>query len=367
MRWLCWALLALCSIAWAQERQVVPLRYELWWDEVIFRRANRFEQTAPGDAKLPPFNEPRFFSCTFGGTKRLFVLAEQKGDFILLADTNGNNDLTDERPFTLRQRGYGRVFGPIPMKLQVNGRTLVRYIGVELEVKPDGEPFLFLLAASRWTGKMEWEGKTVPVTVVDGDVDGLVSEEDTLILGDEGESRDLPPVGQIGVNGRFFRYHIPPTGEHLVFETVRVDKTATVRFDGESLRLVAEGEGGKWLLEGQNGQLIAPVGEFRLGMVELLRKDDNGRVWRLRADAYGPAAPTLKISEPEVTLNLEPLKASLIYARKGDEFEFSLDLKTANGMSVRGLMVGFQLPPEPVLKLTAPDGKVIAEERFHYG
>ncbi|MFN4180935.1 MAG: hypothetical protein ACK4I8_11520 [Armatimonadota bacterium] len=368
MRWLIWSvMLLLCGVAWTQERQVVPLRYELWWDERSFWYVGRLEPTAPGEAKLPPLTEPKFFTCEFGGSKRLFVLAKQDGDWALYVDTNGNNDLTDEKPFKLRQRGHNRVFGPIPMKVQMNGRTLIRYVGAEVTTATDGSIRFYLLVASRWKGRLQWDGKTVTVTIVDRDANGLVSDWDVLLWDDGTGQRSLPVLGRLGIDGRFFRFHVAPTGEQLVIEPVQV-KSAVVKVQGDDVSLTLEDDDGQWILEGRNGQVLAPVGEFRLVSVTLSREDGQGRKWQLSADAFGPAAPKLSIPESGTTLNLEPLKVSLIWNRKGDEIEFSLDIKTVNGMSVRGLWFnGFQRPPEPKLRLVAAGGKVIDEPKFHYG
>jgi hypothetical protein len=128
MRWMVLMLLLASCEAWAQERQVVPLRYELWWDERRFSLIG-MKQTAPGDVKLPKLVEPLFFVNPFSDDKRLFALAKEDGEFVLYADTNnGNNDLTDERPFRLQQLGSRRVFGPIPMRYQINGKTVIRHI-----------------------------------------------------------------------------------------------------------------------------------------------------------------------------------------------------------------------------------------------
>lgn len=365
MRWICWLMLTICSVTWAQERQIVPLRYELWWDE----RSSWFvgkEWTAPGDVKLPSLTNPKFFKSKFGDSERVFAVAEENGEMILLVDTDGDNDLTDERVFRLRQRGYNRVFGPIPMKIRVNGRIVVRHIGVEIERIGSGESTPSLIVASRWKGTVQWNGKPVPVTVLDANADGLVNEYDFLIWGDESEGRRLPVSGRLGVDGRFFRFHVPPTGENLLVEPIQV-KSAVVQAKGDEISLVLEGKDGQWILDGRNGKVLAPVGEFRLVDITLTRKDSQGRDWKLNASAYGPAAPKLNITESGASLEIEPLKVELIYNRKGDEFEFSLDIKTANGMSLRGLIVGRQLPPEPKLQLKAPDGKVIAEPQFHYG
>lgn len=366
MRLLCWLLLALCSFAWSQERQVVPLQYELWWDERVFHGWG-LERTSPGDVKLPSLNNPIFFSHKIGDTERIFAIAKQDGEFILFADTNGNNDLTDERPFSLRQRGYRRVFGPIPMRIQINGRTLIRYIGAEVIALPNGEIDFRLLAASVWKGKVSWNDKTMPVTIIDANADGLVNQFDLLFVGEEFERRNLPVSGKIGIDGQFFRFHVPPTGEHLVFEPVQV-KSAILKFQGEEILLTLEGNDGQWILEGCNGQVVAPVGEFRLMNVTLFRKDEQGRKWQFSAHAFGPAAPKLSIPEAGTTLNFEPMKVSFVWNRKGDELEFSLDIKTENGMSLRNLSFdGFQRPPEPKLRLAAPNGKIVAEPQFHYG
>lgn len=365
MRWM--ALLVLLSglTVWAQERQVVPLRYELWWDERSFWAVGRLESTAPGDAKVLTLTEPHFFTGKFADGERLFALVKEDGEFVLYVDTDGDKDLTDERSFRFRQRGWNRVFGPIPMRFRVNGKTVLRHLGITVDLDRNGQPMPEFVISCRWRGTVLWDGKPIPITVVDIDCDGAIGEDDQLIWGEGQEERDLPAVGRIGINGRFVRYRVAPTGEELVIEPMQVP-TATVRFQGERLRLMMDGEGGNWMLEGQNGQLLAPIGEFRLMGLELSRKDKQGRLWALRANAFGPAAPKLAISGSGATLTVEPLQISLHYDRKGAEMEFSLDIKTANGMSVSDIMVGEQRPPEPRLKLTA-NGRVIAEPQFHYG
>jgi hypothetical protein len=365
MRWVMLiSLLASCA-AWAQERQVVPLRYELWWDERRFSLIG-MEQTAPGDVKLPKLVEPLFFVNPLSDDKRLFALAKEDGEFVLYADTNGNNDLTDERPFRLQQRGSRLVFGPIPMRYRINGKPVIRHIGAGVMTLGDGRVFFYLLVASRWHGTLVWDGKSVSVSVIDGNCDGRIGEGDSLIWDEGGEERHLPAEGQVGINGRFFRYQVAPTGEELVIEPIQV-RTAIVKFQGERLTLNVEDKSGRWRLEGQNGELIAPVGNFLLVGLEISRKDKQGRIWRLMANAFGPAAPKLTIPETGAVLNFEPLQVSLVYDRKGDEFEFSLDIKTANGMSLSGLTVDRRMPPEPRLRLTALGGKVVAEPQFHYG
>lgn len=240
MHRLIWSMiLLLFGVTWAQERQVVPLHYELWWGERSFWYVGRLEPTAPGEAKLPTLTEPKFFACKFGGSKRLFVLDRQGRDWTLYVDTNGNNDLTDEKPFKPRQRGHYRVFGPIPMKVQVNGRTLIRYVGAEVTTAPDGGVRLFLLVTSRWKGNLQWNGKTVPVTVIDSDADGLVGEDDILLWGTEAEQRRLPVSGRLGIDGRFFRFYVVPTGEQMVIEPVQT-KSTVVKVQGNDVSLTLE-------------------------------------------------------------------------------------------------------------------------------
>jgi len=366
MRWAMLMLLLASCTAWAQERQVVPLHYEPWWGERIFIVS--LEQTAPGNVKLPKLTEPIFFVNPFTDEKRLFALAKENGEFILYADTNGNNDLTDEQPFRLRQWGRTRIFGPIPMRYYINGRAVIRHVGAYVPMLRDGKVFLILCVVSCWRGMIIWDGKLSSVVVIDKNCDGIIGEGDMLIWGEGGEERHLPPKGRVGINGRFFRYQVAPTGEELVIEPIQV-RTAIVKFQGERLTLNVEDESGRWQLEGQNSKLIAPIGDFRLVTVELSRKDGQGRIWRLIANAFGPAAPKFVIPETGATLNIEPLQVSLIYYRKGEEFEFYLDIKTANGMNLWGLTVNHRMPPEPKLRLMALDEKIIfvTERQFRYG
>jgi hypothetical protein len=182
----CWQVVQ----AWAQERQVVPLRYELWWDERRFSLIG-MEQTAPGDVKLPKLVEPLFFVNPFSDDKRLFALAKEDSEFVLYADTNGNNDLTDERPFRLQQRGSRLVFGPIPMRYRINGKPVIRHIGAGVMTLGDGRVFFYLLVASRWHGTLMWDGKPVSVTVVDNDCDRENRRRTTRSSGTKGARRGI--------------------------------------------------------------------------------------------------------------------------------------------------------------------------------
>ncbi|MCS7187365.1 MAG: hypothetical protein RMK89_10480 [Armatimonadota bacterium] len=396
MRWLSWLLLTLCSFVWAQERQVIPLRYEVSWDEeelwgILLGVSIPARPTEPKSVKLPSVSDASFFVAKFADGNRLFAVAKKRNKFILYADTNGNNSLTDERPFEMRQRANKMVAGPIPMLINLGDKKVTRHVGVMfLEIKGKRVPrrsSLFLTAASRWTGGLNWEGKPTPVTVLDRNCDGVITEDDLLILGSwttQGKqlilSHELmelivtgryggqrfPAKVQAGIDGKFFRFDVSPDGEKLTFEPLKV-QAATVQFNGERISLMVEGSSGKWLLEGQGGQLIAPVGDFQTLSVRLARKDKRGRIWLVSANAFGPAAPRFSVPISGTTFDIEPLKLTLHYGQRGDQCEFWLDIKTANGMKVDNLVTSSGSPPEPKLRLSSPEGKVIAEPKFHYG
>lgn len=366
MLWVALLILLSGATAWAQERQVVPLCYELWWDPHSFVLIGLRQLPAlPEVVKVPSLPNAQFFTHKFVDGERVFILAKEGDEFILYADTDGDNDLTDERPFRLGRRGHESVFGPIPMRFRVNGKTVLRHIGVRLFLFPGAAP-LYLLISCLWRGTVLLGDKPTPVAVMDANGDGIIDSDDHLFFGKEQEWRfPLPTVGHIAINGQFWRYRVAPTGEELVMEPVSVPR-ATVRFQGERLELIVENKSGRWMLEGQGGQLIAPIGEFQLMRVQLFRKDKQGRLWRLVANAFGPAAPQITFSPSGTTLNIEPLKVGLIYNRNGQELEFSLEVKTANGMAVGDLSVDDKRPPEPRLRLVA-GGRVVDEPQFHYG
>ncbi len=211
---------------------------------------------------------------------------------------------------------------------------------------------------------LELDGERKIVTVVDNDTNGAIDIGDAVFLGER--ERQFPVGSHIVLGGKFYRCQVTPTGEQLTFELIETPK-GQIRFNGEQAFVTLEGDDGIWILEGQGGTMLAPVGEFRITAVSVTCKDAQGHLWRLSANAFGPTAPKLRITEDGIPLNLEPLKISLVWNRKGSEFEFSLDIKTANGMSVSNLMVNDERPPEPKLRLIGPDGKVIAEPQFHYG
>jgi hypothetical protein len=379
-------------MALGEERQVVPLRCELWEPRGEYLDFNRLERkpTAPSDAKLPPLKEPLFFSWKFADGERLFVLAKEGKGFVLYVDTDGDNDLTDEQPFrcsgrSIRWQGWRPYFprqvrfGPIPIRLRFNDQTITRRFGVVAVAFRDGvpnfgvfdehQPILALYSAELWRGTMLWEGKPMTVVVMDTDCDGLIGERDQIGFFERKSFRfsvGLPPIGQIGIKERFFRYHVEPMGKELVIEPVQVRATS-LRFHGEQLQVSMVNEREGWWLEGEGGELKAPIGSFRLGIVNLSRKDAQGRLWTLLAVFPSKQVPKLEILEEGTTLNLEPLHINLRWDEEDDGLKFSLDITTANGMNVGMLWVDRKRPPEPKLRLTAPDGKVVAELPFHYG
>jgi hypothetical protein len=370
-------------MAWGEERQVVPLRCELQDKYLDFKWLER-KPTAPSDAKLPPLKEPLFFSWKFADGERLFVLAEEGKGFVLYVDTDGDNDLTDEQPFRCLWRDwrpYSPIqvrFGPIPIHLRFNDQTFTRHFGVIAIVFRDRgpdfgdfdkyRPRMALYSAECWMGTILWKGELMTVMVTDTDCDGIIGEKDKIWLGYWRKQLPfwLPAIGQIGIKGRFFRYHVEPTGKELVIEPVQV-RAASLRFHGEQLQVSVFNENEEWWLEGEGGELKAPIGSFRLGIVKLSRKDAQGRLWTLLAVFPSKQVPKLEIPEEGTTLNLEPLHINLRWDEEDDGLKFSLDITTANGMNVGMLWVDRKRPPEPKLRLTAPDGKVVAELPFHYG
>ncbi len=376
VRWLIGLLLSLSVSNAFSQTQSVPLRYELWWDErVIIWISERLKPVASHPVQLPSLQEPQFFVGKFVDGERVFVLAKQGDQVILYADTDGDNDLTDEQPFQLRRRAGKQVFGPIPMRFRVNGRVILQHIGVLLEKEKADETAaeklaLSLVIASRRVGTMVLDGKPTPIRLIDYNVDGAFDSFFDSIELELGEGRDrlfLRPGTRLGRNGNFLRFKATPTGEQLIVEAIQVP-TAILRFSGERVRLGLEDNEGLLVLEGQGGQLVVPIGEFRVIGFEIVRIDQQGRMWRLSANAFGPAAPKLVIPKEGTTLpSFEPLQINLLANETDEGWEFSLELKTANGMKVQNLRVNEFSPPEPKLRLTTADGKVIDEPKFHYG
>lgn len=102
---------------------------------------------------------------------------------------------------------------------------------------------------------MLWEGKPMTVVVMDTDCDGLIGERDQIGFFERKSFRfsvGLPPIGQIGIKGRFFRYHVEPMGKELVIEPVQVRATS-LRFHGEHCKF-------QWLMKGKDGGWKEKVG-----------------------------------------------------------------------------------------------------------
>ncbi len=133
MRWIVWMMPLMLGSSLCAQSQVVKLRYELWWEEKIVWYGQKLEPTTSVNAKLPSLTKPLFFVGKFIDGKRLFVLTTQNGQPALYADTDADNDLTDEQPFRIRQRGFTQLFGPFPMRFRINERTVIQHFGVAME------------------------------------------------------------------------------------------------------------------------------------------------------------------------------------------------------------------------------------------
>jgi len=336
-----------------------------------------------------------------GGDTTVTVLIDEsggtgKGYDRLIVDANNNEDLTDDPVLrSVHRRGHLE-FGPLALRIEVEGRCRLYHAKVEqfdtfegAERRP--KPEFRLKSLGYYTGAARFGTKRHPVVLVDANANGLYGEAfrefdpegrksgDMLLVDANHDGRfdqggiipkETLHCGKcIVVDGRFYELSLRPDGSAMSVTPARV-RLASLKSSYPRFSLMLKSPDGVLPIEGRNGVAQVPPGQYQV-MAWSIERQAGSNKWSVMGSSPGIGAPELKVSEgSDSSFQLKsPLKAKVSADRSGPpgNFNFQLQLTTASGENIADVNVNGRRPAEPRLKLLDEGGNEIADLKFHYG
>lgn len=340
--------------------------------------------------------KPAYLSARVGtGADSLFtfVLDESRGTDegydLLYADTNNNEDLTDENPIRAIYLGDAFTFGPIPLQIEVNGKRQVYHAMVEMTER--GPDTCRLYSVCYTLGTVALGAKKYTVALVDKNANGLFNDTPKL----EGEEPFRGDYLLVDLNGNGqFDYEYPVSEEVLagasrfvldgkvyrvekradgLAMTVRQDNTplVEVRSDFAQFQLLLMNEMGILSIRSVSGAARIPAGNYGVLNWVVRKQDASGRLWQVQGgyNITMPKPPPLVV-QPGVSPRFQlsaPLKVKIQVDRVGGDYLFSLQFTTASGEQISAITADGSRPPQPRLRILGEDGSELAVLKFEYG
>jgi hypothetical protein len=393
--------LAMGRAAPAAEETFLSYRFSAFSGSPVHTMGQKLK-TAPASAeksglKLPTLKsgEPVYLTAALGNgpdAARALVLDESGGTGtgydLLYADANNNRDLTDDRPVHRLQRQGRPLFGPLALLVRINGHTQLYHAAVEASTRGPAAEYT-LKNLGYYTGRARFGDRSYTVGLVDTNANGIygdpfrelspeggrMGDQFLVDVNDDGsfEGGMIPKetlfCGKcIAVDGRFFELAMEPDGSRVRVAPAQV-KLAALKADYPSFSMLLAGDHGVFPVEGRNGEIRVPEGNYRILLWSIEHRAMEG-TWRAMGGSWNGGAPEVRVNEGGgATFKLSvPLLAKVgSQPTTPGSLDFSLGLTTSSGESIADLGVDGRRPPEPILRITDEDGKEVAVLKFHYG
>jgi hypothetical protein len=349
--------------------------------------------------KTPRLQSTRPLSATArlgrgGDTTFTFLFDESRGTGRgydrLYVDANQNRDLTDDRPVRGFYRRGAMVFGPLPLRIPVDGQRRLYHAVVEGRERGPNREYV-LRSLGYYTGAVPFGSKRCPVALVDANANGLYGDPfrgfspdpeqfGDMLLVDANKDGRFDPGGMIPremlfcgkcivVDGRFYELALRPDGSGMRVTPAPV-KLATLRSGYPRFGIMLLNDKGVLPLESHNGVIRVPPGQYRVLRWSLDHPTREGK-WEVQGGAMGEGeGPQLVVPEDgAASFQLTtPLLAKVTASPvTPGSLDFQLSLTTSSGETIANIAVNGQRPPEPTLKLLDEGGNEVATLKFHYG
>jgi hypothetical protein len=306
--------------------------------------------------------------------------AKVKGYDLLWVDWNedGAYGAAERATRTFAAKGLA-IYTPSD-KLKIEGsRGPYRYVANESTVS--------LEPAGYFEGTAKLGGRSVKLGVVDANLDGLVGNSgreygatDFMLVDYNGNGKLDGPAGDIQYmqypgesapfrgevlmpDKAFYSIRVSPSGRKLVLAR-KPQGTGAIAVKGATIASasVLDAEGGQIATRPLGGVCPVPVGTYRDADVYVVK---NGWVCNLnlsRLNIVVAAGKTVYLA------SASPDKLALTVQKTGDQYEFSVDAKTAKGGDVSGVYKpSGENPDPPTLSIRNAKGKVVKGLAFEYG
>ncbi|MEZ8218668.1 hypothetical protein B0813_002205 [Candidatus Fervidibacteria bacterium JGI MDM2 SSWTFF-3-K9] len=356
------------------------------------------ERLPRGYSPLPGTVKPQFFELPHeaGTLVGLIALSSPKAKAYdrIWVDWNRDKKFTGDEKLmgTVSARGKEKfvVFGPF--ERSVGDAKIEGYLIVH------DDDHIHLIPKGYYEGEAKLNGQTVKVGLVDGNINGVLgermvagqghfgSESDVFLVDLNGDGTFLPPTegaleiaiysGEIYYltnlvqlpDRNFYRVKVAEDCSRLWLERDLSPK-GKVKAACREFLLGLTGQDGVILAQGQQNELLLPVGSYQAHWLTFVERDEKGRPW-LALLTFAPQPHKFRVVGDKTT-ELPfgpPFKLVMDVERSGRRFEFSLSLEDKAGNSVDAVFTpDLKRPPEPVLVISDAKGKTVKTEKFHYG
>jgi hypothetical protein len=283
-----------------------------------------------GTWKLPEVKGPKpvYAFARLGDGRRLFILDGRKDENSLPTrvhfDANGNSDLTDDPVAEGNGNAGNMFFGQIPfpslkLELMQEGKPVPYNFSLGMYPSEDGFLFPFISTDCCYLGEATLDGKRYRFLLGDLDADGVFGEPGTPISPSEREfvgSRNFNPGDGLAITDKsefeyrdmtyssellligdkLFAMRLSIPEKRLTLEPIGADAPrVTLPKDVAQMLLIAEAPAKSITLHRPATSVPLPPGTYRLATCEFLRKDDQGDLWYLAAQAT-QATPAFTVS-----------------------------------------------------------------------
>ncbi|MBE3069337.1 MAG: hypothetical protein IMZ66_03785 [Planctomycetes bacterium] len=355
-----------------------------------------FSQTAEKPAEITGLpadlrGDAIYFRGVIAG-KPLWAVACGGSPVRLYLDTDGDNNLSDEKALSATAADTGVSFGMVSLPLAEKGTVAVRAFS---HSGADGKTpqCLHLEASGYRTGEVRLADKTYRVALIDNNLNGRCDDAlsgpfgsgaaaaDALVIdlnGDgsfeamrnynqPGEWAPLSKACQVG--GAYYRVEVPADGGQIRFE--KTEPTfGTVDLGPGRVEMTAFSDFGFQKVEAADGKARLPAGLYAPVSLTVTHTDTEGGTWEFTWNRNDERLGTFKVAAGETTaIPLGPplvAEADVRQAERNVRVNFRLVGRSGEQYSAMVTRNGAQRQP-PSVEIVDKAGKVLASGKMAYG
>ena len=418
----------------------------------LFGYASQTVSTTPPDGnwKLPEsVSRPLYCLITLGDMKRLAVLDRQSATDVFFTriyfDKNGNGDLTDDPPLDGRLDTNATddfcfaQFPRVDIIVDVNGKPLPYCIQPSLET-PSSKRFSEALRGPRldpeeikylvqltvyircvYVGAFATDKRTYHVALGDrngntrfddriaqarpfpskdrrgslarGDPQPVYYKGDALLvsLSEDFKDSDAFTLGDLlWLEDKLYEVSVDIAGGRMTLTPATAQlMPLKLAAECDSLSIVSTDLSRCVMMLRPGGKARVPRGEYRLVAYQILRKDAQGDLWRIRAKAGqdspvasvgGKRNPSIVLGEPftptvyvpessrdKLDLGGSVADLALVVCGAGNEIVVDLSHVSGTESQIALSKTRTSRPKEAIYRVITPEGETVAQGAFEYG
>jgi hypothetical protein len=343
----------------------------------------RPSSTRPEGLKLPAFkcDQPLFLEwktpmVASGRIWMAFDKSSPKGQYDrLYFDANADGDLSNDPVYQPYRRDSERVFfGPVKAVFAAADGPITYHLSVELRTY-SGQTDCLLSPGCWYEGQITVGGVKKRCLLVDYNVNGAFNDKspdyyqsDRIRLG-ETTGLDGGAVGNyLEADGKLYRIEIARDGACVTLSEAKDVSYGTVRLAEGITTVIVSGENGSFIRQPEKGTIRLPIGDYGLDSWTIVRKDDTGARWEMRAAGSSPGTGRLTVaSDQEASLSLgEPVYSIVESNKDGLVYLLNQRLEGRQGERITLTRNGAQ-PAPPKVHIRSKDGVYDRVMTLEYG